>query len=458
MIPLIHSGILKAIDGQTSLEEIYRVCGDISYAEELYQSLLADKLDNKIILDNDLYDNIQKALSNFEIIQDLISKSTTKTIFQIINICALLYNASDIHIEPQEDRISIRYRIDGILTDKFTLPKEEYISFVSYLKQLINLETDAGNIKEGRYSVEKDTKTDIRVSIVPSGYGETIVLRFLKTNINLDLDSLGFDTDDIEKIYTAKNNPSGIILACGPTSSGKTTTIYSILKLLNDKSKKILTIEDPIEYTVDNVIQTQVDIDKDYTFSNALKGFLRQNPDIILVGEIRDKETAQVAVQASLTGHLILSTLHTIDISSSLLRLQNFDINKEELLNSINCLIAQRLSRRLCPHCKKKVLLNNFQKEKIQQVLNITPPEYIYEAVGCEQCSFTGYKGQIGLFEVLVLNDSIRKQLTQSLEDKNFKETIYSLTDSLLKDALNKLIQGNTDVKEIERVLGNKIF
>jgi len=389
------------------------VAGDIDYVQLMFSKLLDQTLTRGIYIDQTEISLVSGMINNLVLLETKICNIKITDGFDLIFALALIYRASDIHIEPTEQQTIIRYRIDGVLEDKLKLPKELHKLFIQHIKNLAGLNVQiTDQVQEGRFKVTEETKgdRDCRVSIIPSGYGEAVVLRILESNITTkSLVDLGMLPEFERDIKQAINIPSGIIISCGPTSAGKTTTMYSVLSLLNNSSVKIMTIEDPIEYRLPGVVQTQVKESSGYTFSTALRSFLRQNPNIILVGEIRDEETAKIAIQASLTGHLILSTLHTKDTAMAISRLTNFQVSRSELAASLNVLIAQRLVRKLCPYCKKEVsisdnIIENIKEENSKLSPNLqhrfgkyfdvkigNKTKMIYEPVGCEKCNYTGF-------------------------------------------------------------------
>ncbi len=470
MVPLFHDGLLKSLRGETTLEEITRVAGDIDYVKLMFSKILDQTLTRGIYIDKNERLLISGVLKNLNLLEKKISDIKMEEGFDLICSLGLVYRASDIHIEPTEEYTLIRYRVDGVLEDKLKLPKELHGLIIQHIKNLSGLDVKImDKVQEGRFKISEEGKgdRDCRVSIVPSGYGEAVVLRILESDIKtLSLTELGILPEFLPLIKKSITNPNGIIVSCGPTSSGKTTTMYSILAMLNNPSVKIMTIEDPIEYRLAGVLQTQVKESSGYTFPEALRSFLRQNPNIILVGEIRDEETAKIAIQASLTGHLILSTLHTSDTATVVTRLANFQITNSEIATSINTLIAQRLVRKLCPYCKKEEKISESfgkeikeEKEKLPKDLEKQFGRYfdskkVYIPVGCEKCNFTGYLGQIGIFEVLIIDEDLRKLISSSLDINKFKEEVQKRTLTLKQDGIVKTLQGITSEEEVKRVLG----
>src|SRR5680860_331959 len=448
MVPLFHDGLLKTIEGITSLEEIVRVAGDISYIQELYKELFSQVLTRGVKVTNKEEEEIEKLLQNNKSISTLLKDKSSERQIAIILATALKSRATDIHFEPEEKTSQIRQRIDGMLHKLVSFDINEHPKLINELKNLSGLKTEETQIiQEGRFRLILPNKSfDLRLSIIPGGYGESASLRILGgEDALLNLENLGFLDEQKESIEKVLEKRVGLILSAGPTSSGKTTTLFTILKKLAHPDVKIITVEDPIEYRLPGIVQTQVNEEKGYTFSKALRSLLRQNPNIFLIGEIRDKETAKLVLQASTTGHLVLSTIHTNDALGVLSRLQGLGIPPEELIPTINTVIAQRLVRCLCPHCKKEIKIPSEMNSSIKESLKYFPkykkPTKIYQAQGCAQCNFTGYKGQSGIFEILIPSSK-----TKDITKVKFPRLINS--------AVIKVLQGITSWEEIKRVLG----
>lgn len=366
-------------------------------------------------------------------------------------------HSSDIHIETYEELCRVRFRIDGKLLEKYRLEKETYPSLVNKIKIKGNIDIAEKRLpQDGRILFEnEDTKFDIRVSVLPTLSGEKIVLRLLsKDSANIDIEKLGFTTSQLELFKENIKKTHGIILISGPTGSGKTTTLYATLKILNKIDSNILTIEDPVEYTLAGINQVQLREDIGLTFAKALRTFLRQDPDIIMLGEIRDDETAQMAIRAALTGHLVLSTIHTNSAWGIISRLADMGIPAFLLADTINLCVAQRLIRLLCPHCKKKTY---FDKSRLPKKFIVnTYPDYHYAAQGCEQCYYTGYKGRKAIYEVIPIdNDLSEKIKTNSYDIENWKKE--QGISSLAETAYQELMNGNTSLEEIYPILLNSI-
>ncbi len=379
------------------------------------------------------------------------------TLINLIILRAVKERASDIHIEPfSEETLKVRYRIDGILHDVMSLPRQLRLAVISRVKIMSGLDIAERRLpQDGRIQVNiSGRKINIRVSILPTVNGEGAVLRILDpVSILLELNSLGFSRDMLPKFKSLIKKPNGIILVTGPTGSGKSTTLYTTLNILNSTEKKIMTIEDPVEYKLKGINQIQAKPKIGLTFAAGLRSFLRQDPDIMLVGEIRDKETAEIAVQAALTGHLVLSTLHTNDAPSSVLRLIDIGIEPFLISSSVIGIIAQRLVRRICPKCKKEIKLTP-DIAKILEEYEIDRNKIIlYKGEGCPHCKDTGYKGRIAIFELMIITDNIRDLITRNVTTVKLRETAIKEGMCMLKeDGLKKVYAGITTIEEVLRV------
>ena len=378
-------------------------------------------------------------------------------LINLIILRAVKEKVSDIHIEPfSEETLKVRYRIDGILHDVMSLPRQLRLAVISRVKIMSDLDIAERRLpQDGRIQVNiGGRKINIRVSILPTVNGEGAVLRILDpVSILLELTSLGFSQDCLPKFKSLIKKPNGIILVTGPTGSGKSTTLYTTLNMLNSTEKKIMTIEDPVEYKLKGINQVQAKPKIGLTFAAGLRSFLRQDPDIMLVGEIRDKETAEIAVQAALTGHLVLSTLHTNDAPSSVLRLIDIGIEPFLISSSVIGVIAQRLVRRICPKCKKEIKLTP-DIAKILEEYEIDRNKIIlYKGEGCPHCKDTGYKGRIAIFELMIISDTIRDLITRNVTTGKLKEAAIKEGMCILKeDGLKKVSAGITTIDEILRV------
>lgn len=368
---------------------------------------------------------------------------------------ALQLGSSDIHLEPLETKAKVRFRIDGKLIDRHSFDLIKYAELVNRVKIKANLDISEKRLpQDGRILTKiNNQKLDLRISILPTLNGEKIVLRLLGTNAeNLDLEQLGLYKEDLEKYLLSICKPNGIILISGPTGSGKTTTLYATLKLLNKPDVNIMTIEDPVEYTLNGINQVQVKESIGLTFAFSLRSFLRQDPDIIMVGEIRDKQTAELAIRASLTGHLVLSTIHTNSAWGTINRLKDMDIPSFLIADTLNCSVAQRLLRTLCPACKQQMHANELPEE-INKYINQEEKKHYCKAIGCEQCFYTGYSGRKAIYEIINIDENAREQIKQS----HNKNTLSNNTYRTLQDnALHLFQQGITSWEEVYPILISK--
>ncbi|HLS28587.1 MAG TPA: GspE/PulE family protein [Opitutales bacterium] len=407
-------------------------------------------------------EDLLKELGSFEFSEDADSEKELEAVASetpIIRFVNLVLNqaikdqASDIHFEPFEDEFKIRYRIDGALYEMAPPPKTLALPVTSRIKVVAGL-----NISERRIPQDGRIKTtingrqvDLRVSTLPTQFGESVVLRVLdKTVVNLDLDALNLPEDVHETIIDVIDRPNGIFVVTGPTGSGKTTTLYSCLRLLNDVETKLLTAEDPVEYEIEGIMQVPVNPAQGLTFAAALRSFLRQDPDVIMVGEIRDLETAQIAIQASLTGHLVMSTLHTNDAPGALMRLIDMGVEPFLLSASLEAILAQRLVRRICTTCKTAYE----PSESLIAQLELDPVDIgdneFYYGRGCDECNESGYRGRLGIYEMLRVSDSIRDLVTQrapalAVRQKAMEQGMRSLRD----DGLRAIFDGATTIEEV---------
>ncbi|PIQ67010.1 MAG: type II secretion system protein GspE [Candidatus Zambryskibacteria bacterium CG_4_9_14_3_um_filter_40_16] len=370
--------------------------------------------------------------------------------------------ASDIHIDPSEKNVRVRMRIDGVLHNICELTKKIHPEMISRIKVLSRMRTDEHeSTQDGRfrYSFPNTNKfIDTRVSIAPTYHGENAVLRLLSDKAgNFNLESLGFSESDREKITSALKKPSGMILATGPTGSGKTTTLYTLIKMLNSKDVSIVTIEDPIEYAVDGVEQIQINSRTGLTFANGLRSILRQDPNIIMVGEIRDSETASISVNTALTGHLMLSTLHTNDSATTLPRLLDMGVEAYLVASTINIAIGQRLVRKICQHCKTENKVSDALKQSLSNTSLselINKQENLFRGMGCNRCNGSGYSGRICINEILVADDEIREAILKKASSSDLRKiAIKNGMTSMLNDGYYKAMNGQTTIEEILRVV-----
>lgn len=369
--------------------------------------------------------------------------------------------ASDIHIDPLDKSVRVRLRIDGVLHDVYSFPKEIYGEVIARVKVLAGMRTDEHQAaQDGRFRtvVAETNPIDVRVSMVPTYYGENAILRLLTdTTVNFSLDNLGFSQKDKEKILQATKKLHGMILATGPVGSGKTTTLYTLLKMLNTTEVAIVTIEDPIEYALEEIKQIQVNPRTGLTFANGLRSILRQDPNIIMVGEIRDTETASIAVNTALTGHLLLSTLHTNDAATTLPRLLDMKIEAYLVASTVNIAIGQRLVRKICGACKTKKTLTAAEKNSLKDSLPagiVLAINNLYHGKGCDQCSGSGFQGRLVIAEVLVVDNEIREAILRKAPASEIKSIARrgGMT-SILEEGVRKVEAGLTTFDEILRVI-----
>ncbi|MFA6047361.1 MAG: GspE/PulE family protein [Parcubacteria group bacterium] len=471
MITMLQDGIIKAVTGITSIDEVKRVTGQGEFLEIIYDKLMAATLGRSVLVSKKNFELAEKTIKDFKKFQELISKEKSTDIAKIIFAAASILGVNDIHIEPQAVLVKIRFRIDGILQDVATIPLNEYPAFLGEIKMLSGVKTEARQgVIDSRFTIKfdeeiknaREPQTDVRVSIILGGFGETVVLRLLfKTTLEYDLKKLGIRQQNLDKIMHEIEKPNGVILNTGPTGSGKTTTLYSILQHLNNREVKIITVEDPIEYQMEGILQTPVNDKEGYTFVNALRQLLRQNPDIMMIGEIRDNETAVAAVQAALTGHLVLSTIHTNNAAGAVARMINMGVAPADIATSVNAFIAQRLVRRLCD-CKKKIAPTAEEKAKIEATLKKVSPKSgveipkigdIYKPGGCVKCNGIGYHGRMTVSEVFQITRDIQEMITRGamtveLEEKAIENGMLTMA----QDGVIRVLEGETTLSEVERV------
>jgi type IV pilus assembly protein PilB len=394
-------------------------------------------------------------------ISQIIKEAPIAKIVSTILEYAVNSRASDVHIEPQEDRIRVRYRIDGILYDRLSLPKSVQEAVISRIKILSEMKIDEHRTpQDGRFNFKIDDKeVDLRISNLPTVFGEKIVMRLLRKSGGLPtLNDLGLTGNSLKNLETAILRPHGIIIVCGPTGSGKTTTLYSVLSRLNTTRVNIMTLEDPVEYQIAGINQVQINPAVGLTFASGLRSFLRQDPNIILVGEVRDRETADLAIQAALTGHLVFSTLHTSNASGALPRLLDLGAESFLLASTMNGVLAQRIVRKICSHCKQeytppaqivnevKIILGKlFPQEKMEIKL--------YKGKGCSECGNSGYQGRVGIFEDLPVTEKIAALILEKADSGTIeREAIAQGMITMKQDGYIKALQGITTIEEVLRV------
>lgn len=426
------------------LEAIHRYYG---VGAETLEQIVSDKSS-----DIGLPAGIEKA-------EDLETLAEDASIIKFVNqllVQALSERASDIHIEPFEDELRVRMRVDGILYDTPIPPTIKYFHqvIVSRIKIMANLNIAERRLpQDGRIKVRlQDNELDLRVSIIPSSFGESVHIRLLSPIFFLDLEKLGFSEEGLQKIGRVIKKPHGIIFVTGPTGAGKSTTLYASLAKINSSDIKIITVEDPVEYQLRGVMQIQVLPKIGLTFAAGLRSILRHDPDAIMVGEVRDYETAEVAIRASLTGHLVFSTLHTNDAAGAITRLIDMGVEPFLVSSSLECLIAQRLVRLICPDCKGRVKVS----QNALKSFNIREnPEDIavYAGAGCAACKFSGYKGRTGIYEIILMNDTLREMVMQKASSQKIKRKAVEMgMRTLRQDGWQKILKGLTTIEEVLRV------
>ncbi len=403
-------------------------------------------------------------------VKEVLSRPGPIPIIEFVHTCieeAYTLRASDIHIDPTEQEVVVRLRIDGALQDKCTFPKTFLSEVISRIKVLSELRTDEHQAaQDGRFRMQIGGDTtkpiDIRVSITPTYYGENAVMRLLADHAShFTLDMLGFSPKDQEKIKRAIAQPYGMILATGPTGSGKTTSLYTLIKMLNKKEVSIITIEDPIEYAIPGITQIQINSRSNLTFAHGLRSILRQDPNIIMVGEVRDAETAGIAVNTALTGHLLLSTLHTNDAATTLPRLLDMGIDAYLVASTVNIAIGQRLVRKMCLHCSEAHELTEAERHNLLRTLPdrlkhnaIDVPNTFYKGKGCTACDHTGFAGRIGIYEVLVISPRVRDAILERASSVVLKNiAIEEGMTTMFEDGFNKAVDGKTTLAEVLRTI-----
>lgn len=420
--------------------------------------------------------SLQQEITNLPQIKERIEKTflgRTTEALEIILAGALSTDASDVHIEPEEGGARVRFRLDGVLQDVTRLPKKLYSLLLSRLKLLSELKLNIRDrAQDGRFTIkigddDKISEIEVRASTLPGPYGENVVLRILNpASIEISFEKLGMQPRIVEAMEEELKKPNGMILTTGPTGSGKTTTLYAFLKKVHRPGVKIITIEDPIEYHIPGIEQTQVDAEKGYDFANGLRSILRQDPDVILVGEIRDLETAETAMHASLTGHLVFSTLHTNDAAGTIPRLLDLGVKPAIIAPAINVAMAQRLVRMLCKTCRVQTKLTPVELKKLQKELAGFPPKIaapyeknwtVYKAPenGCPNCNHTGYKQRIGVFEIILIDDEVERLIMKEPSEFEIKKEAQRQGQvTMRQDGILKVLAGVTDFAELERVVG----
>jgi type IV pilus assembly protein PilB len=429
-------------------DEILAICDKFDENKLNYNvdEIIEDMGDIELVTDNDQAN-----------IEDLEKSAGESPVIKFVNYLlsnALHEGASDIHIEPKEKYTKIRYRIDGVLFDSTQAPAKMHPAIVSRLKIMANLDISERRVpQDGKIAVIMGGRNvDLRVSVLPTNHGEKVVIRLLDSkSIMLGLDKSGMEPRLLNTFIEQISLPHGILLVTGPTGSGKSTTLYSALAQMDSKTLNVSTVEDPVEYNLEFCNQVQVNEKTGMTFAAALRSLLRQDPDIIMIGEIRDKETSRIAVQAALTGHLVLSTLHTNDAPSSVSRLVNIGIEPYLIAASLNAIIAQRLVRRICPHCKEPAAAPDSIRKYLDRAQ--VDPSQIWQGKGCDKCRNSGYAGRAGIYELLIVDDKFREMINTDSSVNNMRKAfVASGWPSLFEDGLIKVKNGITTIEEVLRV------
>lgn len=474
MLPVkLHEGVMVvAVNDPTDQEPLFDIAKILNVKEikrvltpkqeilSAINRLMDMKNESAKDIMEDMEEEDDEILRDLESIQDITLMETEAPIIRMVNrlmVQAYKERASDIHVEPYQTDVKVRYRIDGILHDVITLPKRIHSSVVSRIKIMASLNIAEKRLpQDGRIGIRLgDHSVDLRISVVPTVNGERVVMRILdKSSVLYGLEELGFYPDDLAIMERLIRQEHGIILVTGPTGSGKTTSLYSMLSKINSPDKNILTIEDPIEYQLKGIGQIPVNSKVGLTFASGLRSIVRQDPDVILVGEIRDLETAEIAIQAALTGHLVFSTLHTNDSSSAVTRLIDMGIEPFLVTSSVNAIVAQRLAREICSSCKQEYYPEDESLLEIGLSKEMLARDgFLHRGAGCSECLGTGYKGRTGLYEILLMNDIIKSTILKSSDSNIIKNAaLQEGLHTLRQDGARKVEDGHTTIEEVLRV------
>lgn len=418
------------------------------------------------IIDEAQIESYQKEIENLNALKQKIRSVTAEEALNFLSVGALKTGASDIHYQPEENQVMVRFRIDGVLQQVLELDKNTYSYISNQLKYKAGMRLNVSNVpQDGRYFfIVNDRKIDVRVSSIPTEYGESFVCRLLDSNKkSYHFEDLGFEGRNLRLLKAALKLPNGMVLVTGPTGSGKTTTLYSLLNELNQPQNKIITLEDPIEYHLTGITQSQINEKRGYTFASGLRAILRQDPDTVMLGEIRDLDTAETAAQAALTGHILLSTLHTNSAVETIPRLLNIGLKPFMIAPSLSIVVAQRLVRKLCPYCVQQSPLTETERglltdaiaqiHKIDSSLNLSLPATLPHSSGCEKCSQTGYLGQVAIAEIFENTDALKEKILEEASSSQLFDLLRK--DGMLtmgEDAVLKILRGVTTISEVERV------
>lgn len=463
--------LLLFMCSHASLEHVYSRYADLHEGTKVENGML-ELTPEKMLTLMGKFSTLPELTATFDELTKSVVLYKTTRIIELIMAGALKFGASDVHIEPEEHKVRLRYRVNGILEDIAFFDFESLKSITSRFKLLSGLKLSTSAMaQDGRFSINLgDVEVDMRVSVIPGNYGESFVMRLLDPrNTVSDLGKIAFPEKMREAVMYALHKPHGVILTTGPTGSGKTTTLYAFLHTTYNPEIKIITIEDPVEYHLEGITQTQVETKKGYTFVSGLRAALRQDPDVIMVGEIRDEDTAKVAVNAALTGHLVFSTLHTNNAAGTIPRLMELGVNPKILASSLSLAIAQRLVRKLCPKCKQEYESNEKEARVITNVLGnmktsgktdslgVHKPQLSYKmfhAVGCLECHGTGYSGRIGIFEAIAMTEDIEKILVMNPSEREIMRAAEKqLIPTLREDGIIKILDGITSFDEVSKTV-----
>ena len=450
----------KAVIYQIS-EESFRI------ALERYATLpkIAEFKD-EVAISDEAVEKYRALIKDEEQLKKVLETASMTDIVAIIVAAALELKSSDIHIEAEEKRIAVRFRIDGVLQEISTIPKERWKQMIARFKLVAGLKINVNDVpQDGRFTIaEEGKKIDVRVSTMPTVFGESLVMRILKPMANVEFEGLGIRGTAFKRLNEQTEMPNGMIITTGPTGSGKTTTLYSILIKLNKPGVKIITMEDPVEYKLSGINQSQVDVSKGYTFAKGLKSILRQDPDIVMVGEIRELETAEIAIQAAMTGHLMISTIHTNSAAGAIPRFLSMGVKPFLLAPALNAILGQRLARRLC-ECKKQAQPDKGHLARVEKTMAMLSPEsgevfdmskatWYGPTTGCDKCH-EGYSGRVGVYEVLIMTKEIEKSiLSEKVSEYDILEiAIKQGMVTMLQDGILKAAEGITSLEEVLRVI-----
>lgn len=452
-----HSNIKIYLISQQSLESALKLYGLLPKIKKITKGVEIKETEIA---------KFRKEITSYKDLNEKIKGISTTDLVTFVVAGAVEAKVSDIHIEAEEKDVKVRFRIDGILQDVAEVPKEQWKQIISRIKLLSSLKLNiTTRPQDGRFTIFiNGGKTDVRVSTIPTAYGESVVMRLLRSvATGLNFDDLGFRGKAFEELKKQVERPNGMIITTGPTGSGKTTTLYSILNKLNKPGVKIITLEDPIEYRLEGINQSQMDPSKEYTFAKGLKSILRQDPDVVMVGEIRDLETAEISIQAALTGHLLLSTIHTNSAAGAIPRFLSMGVKPFLLAPALNAIVAQRLVRRVCEDCKEEYKPTEEDIARVKKILSEISeasgerPDLenlkFYKGRGCEKCN-EGYKSRVGIYEIFIINKEV-EQVILSAEISEYKMQEIAVADgmvTMVQDGLLKALDGITTIEEVFRV------